>query len=532
MSMHPDTDDESGPITAEGLLRRRAVQDPGAIALIDPPNRQMVALTRPRSFTYGEADEAVDALAAFFVGLGLKPGDRVVLQLPNFIEAPLTLLGAWRAGLTVATIPMLWRAMEIAKVCDLLEPKALIGASHFAKGKPAEMLHDVAATRPCVNVVLGYGLSLPDGVLSLDDVIGAGRLSHDKFVARTQTGPSLITFTARANAPLVPLLRHEEEILAQGAMTVLALSLLRSDTILNASPLTGPIGLALGLAPWLIGGGALVQHDPFDSDAFAEQLYDSGATVTALPGAFLDKLTDDGVLDDPQCKLRRVGRVWSATALADRAPSSEDAIPEDVSPSDFDVYPLGDLACLIVRPEQAEARPLLPLGSVHLGEDGGGAVFAETSLAENATGEVLLRGPVVPQGKTGGPALRDEDGFVATGLHGQANGHGGMKLFRDPELVHHGGFTVAAAELDGLYQAFPGFLDAACFVLPDPIIGDRIFAAVAPLPNAPISLAVLHSFLMERGVAPYKFPDRLLVVRDIPRDRAGRIERQAILERV
>ncbi len=107
-----------------------------------------------------------------------------------------------------------------------------------------------------------------------------------------------------------------------------------------------------------------------------------------------------------------------------------------------------------------------------------------------------------------------------------------MKLYRDPELVHHGGFTVAAAELDGLYQAFPGFLDAACFVLPDPIIGDRIFAAVAPSPNAPVSLEVLHSFLMERGVAPYKFPDRLLVVRVIPRDRAGHIERTAILEQV
>ena len=388
---------------------------------------------------------------------------------------------------------MLWRAMEIAKVYDLLEPKALIGASHFADGKPAEMLRDVAATRRSVRIVLGYGLSFPEGVLSLDNVIGAGRPSSEEFPARTPAGPSLITFTARANAPLVPLLRHEKEVLAQGAMAVLALSLLRSDTILNAYPLTGPIGLALGFAPWLIGGGTLVQHDPFDSGTFVEQLYDSGATVTALPGAFLDQLTEDGVLDDPQCKLRRVGLVWSAAALADRGASLEAIETDDVNPSAFDVYPLGDLACLIVRPENAESRPLLPLGTVHLGEDGGGAVFAETSLAENDTGEILLRGPVVPEGRTGGPVLRDEDGFVATGLHGQANGHGGMKLFRDPELVHHGGFTVAAAELDGLYQAFPGFLDAACFVLPDPIIGDRIFAAVAPLPNAPVSLEVLRS---------------------------------------
>ncbi len=414
-----DANDDGGPITAEGLLRRRAAQDPDAIALIDPPNRQIVALTRPHSFTYGEADQAVDALAAFFVELGLEPGDRIVLQLPNFIEAPLTLLGAWRAGLTVSTVPMLWRAMEIAKVCDLLEPKALIGASHFADGKPAEILRDVAETRRSVRFVLGYGLSLPEGVLSPDNVIGAGRAPSEEFPAGTPVGPSLITFTARANAPLVPLLRHEKEVLAQGAMTVLALSLLRSDTILNAYPLTGPIGLALGFAPWLIGGGTLVQHDPLDSGTFVEQLYGSGATVTALPGAFLDQLTEDDVLDDPRCKLRRVGRVWSATALADRAASPDDVALQDVSPSAFDVYPLGDLSCLIVRPENVEARALLPLGTVHLGEDGGGAVFAQTSLAENATGEILLRRPVAPEGRTGGPVLRDEDGFVATGHMGR-----------------------------------------------------------------------------------------------------------------
>ena len=121
--------------------------------------------------------------------------------------------------------------------------------------------------------------------------------------------------------------------------------------------------------------------------------------------------------------------------------------------------------------------------------------------------------------------------LVATGLLGEAEG-GRLRVKRDPELIHHGGFTIAASELDGLYQAFPGFLDAACFVLPDPVVGDRIFAAVAPSPNVPVSLEAVHRFLMERGVAPYKFPDKLLVVRHIPRDVEGRILREEILKQV
>ncbi|MGA8691312.1 MAG: hypothetical protein WB662_15745 [Methyloceanibacter sp.] len=42
------------------------------------------------------------------------------------------------------------------------------------------------------------------------------------------------------------------------------------------------------------------------------------------------------------------------------------------------------------------------------------------------------------------------------------------KLQRDQELLHHGGFAIAAAELDQLYQSCSAFLDAACFALPDP----------------------------------------------------------------
>lgn len=522
-----ETREERGPITAEGLLRRRARQKGDTPALADPPNRQTLGLSPRRNLSYGQADQAVDSLAAVFVTLGLKPGDRIVVQLPNTIEAPLTLLAAWRAGLTVATVPMLWCANEIARVCDAIEPHALLGVSHFGGDTPAETLRDVAATRLSVRFVLGFGRDLPDGVVSLDEAMSAE--DDGNLEPRRHSGPALITFTARAGAPLVPLFRQEDEILAQGAMAVMALALDRSDVILNAYAFIGPVGLALGLAPWLIGGAMLVQHHPFDYRVFVQQILTSNATVTAMPSAILAELDKDRVLQDPHCKLRRVGRVWSPPELADLKAPMNHMAAENLSRPVFDLYPLGDLSSLLLRPAPAADRAALPLGPVHSGE-GKGAVFAETKLAE--TGELLLCGPVVPQGRSNGPAARDGDGFVATGQWGRSDGNGGVWIERDPALIYHGGFTLAASELDGLYQAFPGFLDAACFVLPDPVVGERIFGAVVPSPNAPVSLEALHRFLMERGVAPYKFPDRLLVVKEIPRDAQGRILREEILAQV
>ena len=166
---------------------------------------------------------------------------------------------------------------------------------------------------------------------------------------------------------------------------------------------------------------------------------------------------------------------------------------------------------------------------------GAGAVFVETNLgpqAGDAAGsELLLRGPVVSQGRTDGPLIPDAHGFVGTGLRAVGDGPG-LRVKRDSELVQYGGFAIAVSELDALYQSFPGSLDAACFTLFDPMVGDRIFAAVVPRLDAAVSLPALHHFLAAREVASYKFPDRLLVVREIPRDAQGRVLRNEILRRV
>ncbi len=386
------------PLTVDGLLRRRASQRPGVTALCDPPNLAALGFGEPKTLSYRETDAAVDALASFFIELGLEPGDTVVAQLPNLAMAPLTLLGAWRAGLTVAAVPMLWRAEEIAKVCEEVAPKALIGVSSFVGEKRAETLCAVAASQLSVRFVLGFGRDLPDGVASLDAAIAAGQTGRERLMdSPPRLSPAMITFTARAGAPLVAVARREEELLAQGAMTVLSLSLDAGDVILNPYPLTGPVGLSLGLMAWLVGGGTLVQHTPFDYQPFVKQLLDSGATVTAMPPPILAELVKDGVLRQPSCRLRRLGAVWSMPELAASAPPPF----YGATPLLFDVYPLGDLASLVLRRETRSGLTSLPIGRIDF-EDDETTVFIETKLGRVRAGEadeLLLRGPLVPRGK-------------------------------------------------------------------------------------------------------------------------------------
>ncbi len=520
-------EDAHGPLTAEALLRQRAETRPHALALADPPNRESFGLAPPRSLTYGAANAAVDRLARFFIEIGLEPGDTILAQLPNMAEAPLVLLGAWRAGLTVAMVPMLWRGLEIASVCDQISPKAMIGVARFGGEQQAETLCEVAAAQLSVRFVLGVGQNLPDGVTALDEIFDT-KEEVEPVAGRGHAGPALVTFTARAGAPLLAVPRSEAELLAQGAMTVMELGLTTRDLILSSYPCTGPAGLALGLMPWILSGCALSLHQPFDYGDFAQQLLVTGATVTALPASILGALSLDGVLGQPDCKLRRLGRVWSPPELCEKLHD----LDEIVSP-DFDLYPLGDLAAIVHLRARESDPALLPRGGVQVDSNGGTAAFIETALAAGSSSvETLrLRGAAVPHdGKQ--QLQKDAQGFVDTGLAARAVGPDAIRLGRDPECLHHGGMTLAASELDNLYESFPGFLDAACFVLHDKIVGDRIFGAVVPRPSAAISLDGLHRFLKDRGVAPYKFPDRLLVVKLIPRDAEGRVLREDILRYV
>jgi len=435
-------------------------------------------------------------------------------------------------------VPLLWRRFEIESACDALEPKALLGGGTSAGESQVETMCEIAASHLSVRFVLGFGYDLPDGATPLDEALEAALSGSVAPVeARTLPGTAMITFAARVDAPLVPVFRGEADLLAQGAMTVLALALTSRDVILSPYPLTGVVGLSLGLMPWLISGGALALHHPFDYGLFVQQLIKSEATVTAVPASILAALAEDGVLRAPECRLTRAGCVWSMAELAGKSVALD-----GVSVPLFDLYPLGDLAAIVRRRAAGLDSALLPYGTIR-GEEGDSAVLLETALGvSRALGlgprELLLRGAVVPQGATQPGAqqapLARGQGYASSGLRAVTEGERGdrIRIKRESELLQHGGFAIAAAELDQLYQSFPGFLDAACFVLPDPIVGDRIFAAVVPKPNQPISLQGLHDFLTARGVAPYKLPDRLVVVKLIPRDGAGKVLREQVLRQV
>ncbi len=541
--------DGAGPdlTCAEAALRHHAEHAENEIAFADPPDRAKRGMGQPRSLTFADANIIADKVAGRFLGCGLNRGDTIALQMPNTIEAPLLILGAWRAGLTVCLMPLLWRLDEINRAFAQLKPKGAITVSRYGDERPARTLGEAAAKNPSVRFVFAFGENLPDGVTQIDDwLTEGGARDRDTGTPPEPVRPdqtAIVTWTV-LQQEACPVPRTHGEIAALAKMFSSQMKLDGAGRVLNTYPYSSIGAVAGQLVAPLLAGAQIVLHLPFSFDLFVEQLQKKEITYTALPAPVILALEQRCDLGSREQPLARIGCVWPNPHGVNSGPDLCE-IPLPV----FDIHNFAELA-ILVRERSAGADPsLMPLGKIYLpGEEDDGDPILETRVRGTVTkeddqqvlrGTLCVRGSTVPAGSfslagaQAGTVLQpDSHGFLDTGI-GCAVDETIARQFRcrkSEDLIYHGGAVIAASELDKLYAEFPEFLDAAVFVLDDAVIGERVFAAVVPRPDVAPSLDRLKQFLIQKRVAPYKTPDQLVIVKSIPRSGQGAVQRDQILE--
>lgn len=528
------------------LLRHWAQHAPGAVALADPPNRPDLGLGSVRSLTFAEADALADRIAAEFADAGLAAGSVIALQLPNIWEGVLVLLGAWRAGLTVCPLPLAWRLTELGPALAQIEPAAIVTAGRFAGHGHAETMRRLAADQFSIRFIFALGEDLPDGVTPIADWLAPGPMGRHggaPHTGQTAAGhdPAILTWAVSPGGPY-PVPRSHDALAALGDLVATDLALTSDDVLLGVYPLSTVAGLAGHVMPWLRTGARLQLHQAFDFDLFLTQLRAQNVTYTALPGPVLQALGDGGHLAGQARELTRVGCVWPVPH-AIHAAADMRGVPCPI----FDMHNLSELAFMVRRREADGDPDALPLGRLYsIAEDPAELPYLETRVRgsvshasdgmDRLSGELLVRGTTVPKGPFDGGS---SEGLPQLSDHGYLDTHirctvdetlpGRFRCERHEGLFYLGGAVVAAEELDALYAEHPDLLDAVAVPIDDPVMGDRIVAAVVPRPDTAPSLAEFHRFLGAKYVAAYKHPDQLVIVEAIPRDDAGRILRDQIL---
>jgi len=477
-AVNPDDQRPAAPIAGEAtldeaslddLFRRAVARRPHALALIDPPNRTSFTGGPARQLTYGEADRIISALAARLRALHDRDGAVVGLQIANTVESVLAFLAVLRAGLVAMPMPLLWREMEAVAALQTAGANALIVSGQIGDTDHFELAVRVAAQVFSVRQVYGFGGAAPDGAVSLDGLLaGADRpCAMDSQRAAAAERPAVITFDVSPQR-LMPVRRNDAELIA-GGLAVLLEGAIPQDAVILSTIVGGSFGsLATALVPWLITGGTLALHHPFDGAVLSEQLRETDCTVAVVPGPLLAALAPAGLLS-PAGTLDRVIALWRSPEQLARATHWEG------TPALVDVQVFGETGLIAGRRGPTGMPAPIPLGQVtapHGDKDGRKVIEVERTPA----GMLALRGSMLP------PASRppgEADRFVDTGFPCRISRDGlSIKIAGPPPgLIGCGGYRFFMRELSALVSRVDP--DGILIALPDMLAGHRLagFAA-------------------------------------------------------
>ena len=377
----------AAPPTLDGLFRRLLARQPDALALADPPDKTRVTGQAPQRLTFAQADRAIAALAAHFVEAGLPANSVIAVQLPNTVEFVLTVLAAHRAGLVVALLPQLWRQAELTVALNRTGARAVVTMSRIDGVSHADLAINAAVEAFSIRHVCGFGDDLPEGMACLDEVMGNAPAATP---SATQDGrrAAIISFDVTADgfraAP-----RTHLHLIAGGLAIFLESGAPQGATILSAFAPASFAGIASSLVAWLLSGGALVLHHPFDDDVLEQQINEQACDVLVAPAPLVLRLAEAGMLPRMPALRHAIGLWRSPEQAASSAewPSEQAALT--------DVYLFGEAGLFAARRTGDGApSPILP-GPQRAPRDAEDAsITGEILLTPKAT--LALRGPMVP----------------------------------------------------------------------------------------------------------------------------------------
>lgn len=545
-----------GEATLDHVLRKAVRDAPDRLALADAPNRSAFIQGPRRRLSFAELDQVVGRLAALFAAHGFKADDVVVIQMPNCVEAICTILACLRLGLIAAPVPLLWREHELLSALPQIAPRAIVTGGHAGRDTSEDMVRDVAANLLTVRFIYGFGGEQPDGVTAIDEIFEEGGdavpYEHDLLSASVSANDvATICWAGVGSAVPAPVPRSHNQWIAAGLMSLLQAGIKPGSALLNPYPPTSLVPIGAMLVPWLLGACTLNLHHPFDTGALLTQLEDEAIAYTLLPPSVIDALAGDDrfVRAQSDGELKTLGCVWPGPVLPPHVPDHGAGVSANV----VDIRAFGELAYTVTPRTEGMPPGLMPHGDMHVpsGQEDGPVLISSRlkgGAVSNATFESLLSGELMLQSpamfdrffpsatEDETPVLaRDGRGSAASGVRCRLVGTGHPMIQcigRDANVIFHGGMAISATELDRLYAGHERLSDAAAFSFDDPVMGERILAAVVPNPGETITLNDFRDYLEHRKVATYKVPDRLVTVRMIPRNDQGEVLRDKVLDQI
>jgi len=522
--------------TLMDYLKSHVQANPDQECFVDPPNRKELNGVDPERVTYAEFDRATDATAEALLALGIGKDDIVMVQLPNTWELAMLYFAIGRTGAVITPSPVLWRSSELMHIAQLTKAKAIITLQTFNNFDHLALAKEIQQDCPDIQHVLTL-----DQIREMMKGPVTGKLDNIKVDAN-DIFTICWTSGTEAKPKGCPLSHNNWAGMStlQGAAGFKA-----GDTFLTAGPLVNMASVGTVLMPWVVFGGKVVLHHPFDPGIFIQQIMQEQVNYTLLVPAVANAIAKHPMVDKFDLSSLRCITVGSAQPSLIAMQEFKNRWDVDTGNTWGQNEGTGIVSGLQDTP-QMEMRvdhfPQFGKQGAEWKSDASGYIevkiidHEEKELTEvGDVGELVYKGPGVIAGYFKNPEATKNsftaNGFFKTGDQFQIREGGYISFYeRSKDIVIRGGYNISSQEIENYLMSHPKIQEVAVVSMPDEVLGEKMCVYAVPMPGESLNLEDMTSHMEGLGIAKYKYPERLEIVEVIPRNPVGKILKNELRE--
>jgi acyl-CoA synthetase len=517
-----------GSLLADGL--REAALEPFSVR----------SERRPYRGTLGDVDALARRVAAGMRERGVKPGDAIAFQLPNWLEAAATFYAIAYLGAVVVPIVHFYGPKEVSYILTRTRVKALVTTDHFGAQDFLANLDTMRGDLPDLEWVAVVGGEPRPGDIRFDDLVGDASLEELETV--NPSAPALVAYTSGTTSDPKGVVHAHRTITAE----IRQLGRIQPDQVLadadvppSPPTITGaPVGHGIGMIGALLmpvaGHKPIHLIDVWEPGRVLQMMLDEGCSAGQGSTFFLTSL-----LDHPDYDPARHAPLMPVVGLGGSAvPAAVGERAEKLGITTFRSFGSTEhpsiTGCSAVSPREKRLNTdgeALPGVEMRLVDDDG------NDVPVGEPGEIWSRGPDCFIGYTDPvitAAAFAPGGWYMTGDVGVLDPDGYLTITdRKKDIIIRGGENVSAAEVEEILVRMPDVAEVAVVAAPDARLGEIACAHFRMLNGTPApDLDATRAALDQAGLARQKWPELIREVSEFPRTPSGKIQKFVLRQRL
>jgi malonyl-CoA/methylmalonyl-CoA synthetase len=470
--------------------------------------------------SYADLADQVARMANALVALGIKPGDRVLVQVEKSLPNVLLYLATLKAGAVFNPLNTAYTSAELDYFIGDAEPAlVVVGGDKLERIQPIASKYKV----PAVATIDA------DGTGSLVDLANNQSAEHATIARDPDDLAALIYTSGTTGRSKGAMITHRN--LSSNAEVLHAYwGFVPGDVLLHALPIFHVHGLFVALNTAFLNQSRIIWLPKFDLEPVM-RLLPEASVMMGVP-TFYTRLLGHPAFGKDHCSKLRLVVSGSAPLLAETHVDFETRTGFKI----LERYGMTEAGMITSNPYHDGERIAgtvgypLPDISVRIATQEGNAVAA------GEVGVLEVKGPNVFKGYWRNPEKTREDfrgdGYFISGDLATKAADGRVTIVgRAKDLIISGGFNVYPKEIEEELNALPGVNESAVVGIPHPDFGEGVVAILTPLPGqTPPTESEILATLGER-LAKFKIPKRIFVADDLPRNAMGKVQKAELRNR-